>query len=402
MIHLNKSRRLFLQKGAAGLAGLAMTPFPFRANNISHAFASDKKTNFIYRTLGKTGHIVPVISMGSAFNPNMVLHALDKGIKYFFTAAAYQNGNHERIIAKALKDRPRDSFIISTALFTPPLVEPRTKNFRKGLPSDLLEKELEGSFERLGMDYIDIYYIAGVASQEAVTYEPFLKTLYKFKKQGKIRFLGITTHQNEPDVIRATVDCKAYDLVATAYNFRQPHKREVEEAMAYAAQSGLGIIGMKTQAGVFWDEERKYPINNKAAIKWAIQNKNIHTIISGFANTEQMNVNLEAMEDPVLTQEEKQDLKLSETIPSTGLYCSQCGECMTQCKNPFDIPTLMRSYMYAYGYKNPAKAKETLEQVASLGIPCMSCNMCSVRCQMGFNIRKKIVNISRLTSLTSS
>ena len=52
---------------------------------------------------------------------------------------------------------------------------------------------------------------------------------------GKARFIGITTHSNEPAVIRATIEAKAYDVILTAYNFRQDHREEVRKAVAEAA-----------------------------------------------------------------------------------------------------------------------------------------------------------------------
>ncbi|MCK7477283.1 MAG: hypothetical protein M0C28_07130 [Candidatus Moduliflexus flocculans] len=65
-----------------------------------------------------------------------------------------------------------------------------------------------------------------------------------------------TTHSNEPAVIRATVEAKVYDVVLTAYNFRQDHREEVRKAVAEAAAAGVGVVAMKTQAGAYWDKEK--------------------------------------------------------------------------------------------------------------------------------------------------
>ena len=80
--------------------------------------------------------------------------------------------------------------------------------------------------------------------------------------------------------------------------------------MAYAAKAGVGIIAMKTQAGVFWDRERQHQINMKAALKWALANENVHTAIPGFTTFDQMNLDLSVMEDLQLTPAEKKDLTL--------------------------------------------------------------------------------------------
>jgi hypothetical protein len=56
----------------------------------------------------------------------------------------------------------------------------------------------------------------------------------------------------------------------------------------------------------------------------------------------------------------------------------------------------MRSYMYAYGYKNPAQAWHTLADVDLSDKPCETCQTCKVKCTASFNIRNKILDIARL------
>lgn len=79
-----------------------------------------------------------------------------------------------------------------------------------------------------------------------------------------------------------------------------------------------------------------------------------------------------------------------------GLYCAQCGRCRSQCRYHLDIPTVMRSYMYAYGYKKPAKARETLAEKSREDIICRSCSTCAVSCTMGFDVPGKIQDINRI------
>ena len=105
------------------------------------------------------------------------------------------------------------------------------------------------------------------------------------------------------------------------------------------------------------------------------------------------------MNDLTLTPEEKNDLRLGEEISSTGLYCTQCRQCLPQCPHGVDIPRLMRSYMYAYGYRKPSKAKETLQLVDTGKTKCNECSSCDIECSMGFNIRKKIKDIARIKDI---
>ncbi|GAI92204.1 unnamed protein product [marine sediment metagenome] len=67
------------------------------------------------------------------------------------------------------------------------------------------------------------------------TYEPLMNALVQVKKQGKARFIGVSTHRDEPNVIRAAVDAGIYDVVQTAYNYVQDHRDHVKDAILYAS-----------------------------------------------------------------------------------------------------------------------------------------------------------------------
>ena len=156
---------------------------------------------------------------------------------------------------------------------------------------------------------------------------------------------------------------------------------------------------MKTQAGVFWDRERQDPINMKAALKWALKNENVHTSIPGFNTFDQMNDDLSVMADLQLTPEEREDLKLGMRNGTPGLFCDQCGDCLAQCGEGVDVPTVMRSYMYAYGYKSPRTAKDTLAAVDLDDLACATCDECTVTCKMKFDVRRRAVDIARIRSV---
>lgn len=109
-------------------------------------------------------------------------------------------------------------------------------------------------------------------------------------------------------------------------------------------------MGMKAIAGSVYNIGKKVNVNAKAALKWALQNENIHTNIPGFTTFDQMEENISIMDNLELTPEETEYLGKSKSY--SGLFCQQCEKCVSQCPRGLDIPTLMRSYMYAMGYKN--------------------------------------------------
>jgi hypothetical protein len=312
------------------------------------------------------------------------------------TAQTYRRGRNEEMIGEVLKGRPRDSYVIATTARLP-------KNQTTGLyteeaTEEAFIKKVDVSLKNLGLDYVDIYHHSDVRKKESALYEPILKALEKIKKEGKARFVGITTHMNEPEVIRAAVDSKLYDVILTSYNFQQKHYAEVRNAIARAAQAGIGIVGMKAIRGF----SRQTPSVKTAALalKWVLQDPNVHTIVPGFATFEEMNIDLNVIEDPSLTDSEKKDLQKEAFLP--GLYCQGCTQCLGQCPEHLPIPDLMHAYMYAHGYRNLTHAQDLM---LSLKIPtrvCEDCSHCQVRCSIGFDVSGKIRDVVRLRDIPSA
>lgn len=109
-----------------------------------------------------------------------------------------------------------------------------------------------------------------------------------------------------------------------------------------------------------------------------------------------MELDLSVMEDLALTPAEELDLEEDSHMGHRGLYCDQCGKCAPRCPHGLDIPSLMRSYMYAYGYRNLAAAKEVFESAGIETVPCASCGTCPVECTMRLDVRERATAIARI------
>ena len=396
MLKKMMGRRDFMKSTLAGFGGLFFLPQIDMKQELRVVEAKGKEKKFVYRTLGKTGIKVPVISMGvmNTDNPSLVRVALDSGMVMLDTAQTYQRGQNEGMIGEVLKGRPRDSYVIATKARLPN--NQTTGLYTEEATEEAFLKKVDLSLKNLGLEYVDIYYHHNVWKKESALYEPILKALEKVKKEGKARFVGITTHMNEPEVIQAAVDSKFYDVILTSYNFQQKHRAEMSSSIARAAQAGIGIVGMKAIIG----SRRTLVKNPAAALKWVLQDPNVHTIVPGFTTFEQMNTDLAVMQDPALTDTEKKDLRKEASLP--GLYCQGCRTCLDQCPEHLPIPDLMRAYMYTYGYRNLTHAQDL---VLSLNLPatvCEDCSDCVVKCPSGFNVSSKIRDVVRLRDVPTA
>jgi predicted aldo/keto reductase-like oxidoreductase len=390
-----ENRREFLKKGLVGI-GAAAIPATWNAcsrmpgeNAAPPALAS--------RKLGRTGIRTPLISMGTseASSVDLIRTGYDAGIKLFFSATYYGRGNNERLVGEALKDLPRDSFVVGTAA-TPEGFNAREGTFAKDMTARGYMKTAEESLKRFGLDHVDILLLPFTGKRGSVIFDPILEAMTELKKQGKIRFAGIATHGLCEEALMAAADAKVYDVAMTAYNYRTADKEAMDKARAFAAMGGRGMVAIKTTAGGAQDKNGTQAMDITAALKWVLQNQNISSIVSGMSSVEELRKNLEMTRDLNMSEQEQKSIELAALGPEPRLYCQQCRQCLPQCPNNLDIPTRRRSYMYAYGYRNIGQARHTLDTADVAGSPCEKCAICSVTCASGFDIKDRVQDILRL------
>ncbi len=390
-------RRRFLRNSVLGTAGtLAATRMTFAGSGEERdKDLSRSKKGLITRRLGKTDITIPVVSMGvmRADNPNLVKAALDKGITLLDTAHVYQGGRNEEMLGKLLKGVPRESYYIETK------VKPDSYDKKKGDFTDdavvkkSFREKFDKSMKRLGLEYVDVLFLHAISTRAATLNKAALEVMQEIKKEGRTRYLGVSTHSHEPEVIRAAIDSGVYDVVLVAYNYRQNHKDEIAKAFEEAAKAGVGIIAMKTMAGGKKPKEGP-DVSAGTALKWALQNEHVATAIPGFTSFDQLDEDMAVAEDLSLSQDEKQLLALA--MEQETLYCDGCTQCVDQCRHDLPIPDLMRAYMYTYGYRETLKARDLLDRLAVTPDICVSCSECTVHCTKEFAVAEKIKDVTRL------
>ena len=386
-----KNRREFLKKSILAISGVALVPEILKG---SYSRSASLPLDLPCRLLGRTGIKAPLLSMGAAdaSDSGLIKAAYEAGIKLFFSATYYGEGKNEKLVGDSLKGLPRDSFVIGTAV-PPDGMDMRTGTFTNGFDSDAYIRKAENSLLRFGLDYVDFFLFPFAGKKETVQNEGVLKAMAQLKKQGKTKFLGIASHGDTEEALKAAADSGIYDVAMIGYNYKSANKDSLNSAIDYAAKAGMGIVAMKTTAGAFRIKSGP-ALNSDAALKWVLQNENIASIVSGMSSVEQLQKNLAMISNLKMSEQEMKDLSLTALEP--GLYCRQCKKCIPQCPHNLDIPTIMRSYMYAYGYMNTAQAWHTLADVDLSGKPCETCQTCNVKCTARFDVKNKILDISRL------
>lgn len=382
------TRREFLSNSAALIAG---------SSSYVNSRQVSKSGGLVTRTIGRTGISVPVVGMGclNCRDHKLPGTAYDAGVRLFATARAYGNGSNEEMVGRFLKERKvRDKICLITKVLHP--VGPGQGRTEENLSRNEVKakyiEHVEGSLKRLGTDRIDILFYHSVDNRYRLNDEGVLAALELLKRQGKIRFTGVSTHGK---VVREAAESGHFDVIMTQFNFTMADDSEYITELEYAAKSGVGIIAMKTQGGARYRNRR--PVHHTAALKWALRHKFISAAVPGFASVQQLREDFNVALNLKFNNEEKD--YLNDRSVRTGLnFCRMCGDCLQDCQKDTAIPDLMRVHMYAAGYGNLVQAGESMQVIpVSQGLNnCAGCDTCSAVCRHTVDIASNISDLKNL------
>jgi predicted aldo/keto reductase-like oxidoreductase len=378
------SRRDFLALGLAFPAtAMASTSVTGVADLQAPKPAPQSSGGLSYRVLGKTGLKVTTVGFGCMItsDPSVIEKAADLGINYFDTARGYQGGNNERMVGAALKSK-RNSLFIAT----------KTGAGTKQEALDHLDKSLS----ELGTDHVDVWHLHAKSKAEQLTDE-LIEAQQMARKQGKIRFAGVSTHNGHAEVIQAMIEKKDhFDVWLPSYNFTM--EPAMQGLIASAVKAGFGVVGMKVMAGGFRRAkpgDKVYDTLKRdgamlAALKWVIKDANVHTTIPSITDMEQLDEDMRAMTVPFAKSDETILAAQLEFI--RPLYCRMCDQCDAQCPKGLPVSDMLRFLSYADGYGQYGLGRESF-----LGLPpevrdvrCGDCSYCSVRCPHGVKVAERL------------
>jgi len=358
------NRRDFLSSTVAGIASLGVLNISEKALLLSNKVKPDQDVNqkIIYRTLGKTGIKLPIVSMGvmNAFDSALVRRAYEIGVRHFDTAAWYQRGRNEEMVGNVIKQlNARDQVIIGTKIYIPL----NQRNITPAQAKETYLKIAEESLKRLQTDFIDILYSHDVSSLEWLNNPGILEALQLLKQQGKARFIGFSIHSNINECVQEATRTGDYDVILTAFNYGMNEDKKLLKTLKKAASKGIGLL----------------------------RHNFITTAVPGYTNFQQIDEDFSVAYDLEFTPEEKKFLQDRNVKYSLG-YCLQCKHCVATCPRGVDIPTLMRTHMYAACYGNFYQARDALDSIArGKGLQaCGSCHSCSARCINRIDIARRI------------
>ena len=161
-----------------------------------------------------------------------IQRALELGINWIDTAAAYGFGHSEEVVGRAIAGMRERPYIFTKAS----LVEGPGRRVVHNLKRDSILREVSGSLERLGVDAIDLYQVHWPIPDQAI--EEGWSAFAELKEQGLVRHIGVSNFNvAQLERIRQIAQVETlqppYSLVA----------RDVEqEILPYVERQGIGVI----------------------------------------------------------------------------------------------------------------------------------------------------------------
>ncbi|MBC8166748.1 MAG: aldo/keto reductase [Bryobacteraceae bacterium] len=167
---------------------------------------------------------------------------------------------------------------------------------------------IEGSLKRIGADSFDVLHCPhGACTTEELDIPEIYETFAELRKQGKVRFLGVTTHTDPAAILRKATALGFYDVVQGAYNI--VNAGYMDQALQEAHAKGVGFIGMKVAMAVATHHKALQPVpqwridkinrivpgDMKPPLKaymWALQNPNVSAVVSNLWDETHVRENL--------------------------------------------------------------------------------------------------------------
>jgi uncharacterized protein len=373
----NPSRRTFLQAGLAlPAAGLISSHSP--------VLFSPPPAGLVYRTLGKTGLKVTAVgcAAGAVPDPDILARALDLGINYYDTARIYGQGKSEQILGKALQGK-RNKIILASKTYS------NTK-------AKILE-DIETSLTTLGTDHLDIYHQHSRHEPKEITDE-MIETMELVKKQGKTRFIGVSTHDPNA-MVDFILKVGKFDVVQTTYSYAigAPYR---DGAIAKLHNAGIGVVAMKVVIATATPKgDKGNHLSNEgglAAIKWVLRNPGISTTVPWSETMDELEINFRAMTEDFTPQDEKLLFARSEQIRE--LYCRMCFQCKGKCPKGVPVADELRMLAYNDFAGNFHQAREAFWELPRniRNIRCTDCEECVIQCKNGVKVRDRLIRAQEL------
>jgi len=252
--------------------------------------------SFTHTTLGKSGLRVHRLGLSATYRPGKktIYKAVDEGINFFFF---FGMDNQMIAVLRDVMRHNREKYVIATG---PPNL------LGHGSPKRTLEKRLR----QLRTDYIDCFLFLGVTKEKHFP-EKVREELYRLREQGKVRGVGISTHNRK----FAGKLCAegALDFIMMRYN--AAHRGAEQDIFPYLNQHNPGVISYTATRWTYlirrpknWPKDGRIPTPGMC-YRFVLSNPNVHVCLTSPRNSKELMQNLQSLQEGPLSEEDMEFMR---------------------------------------------------------------------------------------------
>ena len=349
---------------------------------------------------GDTGRIDELLSI------RMIRHAIDHGVNYVDSAYGYHKGNSEVVVGKALRDGYRERVKLATKMPT----------WLVNSAADM-DKCLDQQLGKLQTDHIDFYLLHGLNKDRwpKVRDLGVFEWAEKVKKEGKIRHLGFSFHDDYQLFHKVLEDSDHFTLCQIQYNYMDTEYQAGTKGLKEAAAKGLAVVVMEPikggklavtpppQVQSIWDEAKVKRKPAEWALRWVWNHPEVSVVLSGMSEMYHVEENLVYADRSGPNAMEPWELKLisrvKEAYGKLGFVgCTACRYCMP-CPQGVEIPDILGLFNeYHMSGQSDGVKKKYLEKIRPEGRAdkCIACGRCEEQCPQHLPIRRLMAEIPRV------
>lgn len=332
---------------------------------------------------------------------NMFDYAIENGINYFDTAYGYHNGMSEIVVGKALSRYERSKFYLATKFPGYAL-----DNFNK------VEEIFEEQLKKCGVEYFDFYLFHNVNEKNIDKYLDeeigVLRYLLKQKENGRIKYLGFSSHAEYPTLKRFLDSYGKYmEFCQLQINYIDWTFQRAKEKVDLLNEYNIPVWVMEPLRGgrlAKLDDKTEELLKSLRpdhktpawGFRFLQSIPSIKMILSGMSNMDQLddNINTFKTEDKLNEKELNTLFDIAKKL-SCGIPCTTCRYCTEYCPKKLDIPNLIYYYNDA---KFMGKVSWRANALADECKPknCVKCKRCEGVCPQGIQISEVLAELNKL------
>ena len=248
--------------------------------------------DFLHSTLGRTGLSVHRLGLSASYRPGKrtVFKAAEAGINFFF---GFGIDTHMTAAVREIVKKDRSRYVLATGAY----------NLVFGYPN--LRRTLEKRLRQFGTEYIDLFLFLGVMKEKELP-SRVLDELQRFREEGKVRSIGISTHDRK----LAGKLAAGGKLDALMIRYNAAHRGAEEDIFPYVKEHDTGIVGYTATRWTYllrrpktWPKQAPVPTAGQC-YRFVLSNPDVNVCLTAPRSLKELEENLASLQGGPLSGEE--------------------------------------------------------------------------------------------------